>query len=301
VLLRSSTASFTSSNSARQQEMGERFMRILKVCLTVVALAAAPIASASAEEAGGAKAPSVASELPRDQGWNSGSWALLFDLNNIFQNQQTLNQFAQLGVGAEYFVNSQMALRVGASYGYKTDPAQVTKTTNNETGGTPAVTTYSVTTPAPVDAVLGESPTSVSTFNARVDFLYRFMLGSVAPYAGAGVFFDWRNASRDYVDDVSVVNQTTTVHDYGRGLGGGLRGLLGAEWRLHPNFSLFAEYSLDVTLASQNSLVKNTTVEVTAGGERTVNRNKTEQQTPASFGTRTALTHAGQLGLAVHF
>jgi len=123
----------------------------------------------------------------------------------------------------------------------------------------------------------------------------------VAPYAGAGVFFDWTNKATDYVDDVSVVDQTTTVHDYTRTLGGGLRGLLGAEWRLHPNFSIFAEYSLGVTLASQNSKVTSHTTEVTAGGERSVSRVKTDQQTPASWGTQTTLTHVGQLGLAVHF
>jgi len=144
-------------------------MRIIKVYLTVVALAA-PLASARAEEAGGASAPSVTAELPRDQGWNTGSWALLFDLNNIFVKESILTAHSQLGVGFEYFVSQVMAVRVGAAYGYQSTPAQVTKTTE-ETGGQPAVTGYTVTVPNGP----GDPHTSQSDFRARVDFLYRFM------------------------------------------------------------------------------------------------------------------------------
>jgi len=263
----------------------------------VVALAA-PLASVRAEEAGGAPTPSVTAELPRDQGWNTGSWALLFDMNNVFTREVILTDHAQFGVGFEYFLSQVMALRVGASYGYTSSPAQFNKNTQ-ETGGTGAVTGYSVD--IDVNDLHTYRPTSTSDFKARVDFLYRLMTGAVAPYAGAGVFYKWHNESMDFADDISVVDQTTTVHDYTREQSGGLRGLLGAEWRLHPNFSLFAEYSLDVTLASQTATVTSHTTEVSVSGERTVSRVKNDRQTPASYGTKTALTHVGQLGLAVHF
>jgi len=276
-------------------------MRIFKVFLVLVALAA-PMVSASAQEGGdAAAAPAVSTSLSRDQGWNAGSWALLFDLNNFFVQERWLNEFSGLGVGAEYFIDSKMALRVGATYSYASHPYRVNKNTV-ETGGQDPVVTY--TAPEPAFSPSGPTqvgPTSTSDFRARVDFLYRFLPGAVAPYAGAGVFFKWHNDAIDYKDDTTTVDKVYRVHDYNREVGGGVRGMLGAEWRLHPSFSLFAEYSFDVTLVSTESRVTNHTTEVTAGGGRTVSREKNERKNPAWLGANTALTHAGQLGLAIHF
>ncbi|MBN1961202.1 MAG: outer membrane beta-barrel protein [Deltaproteobacteria bacterium] len=269
-------------------------MRMFKVCLTVVALAA-PLALAHAEEAemAAAAAPSVTAGLPRDQGWNAGSWALLFELNNVFNQDAILNPFENFGAGVEYFLSPITALRVGAYVGYTTVPAEYTKTTT-ETGGTPAVTEYTVTVP-------GGTYTSISNFQATADFLYRLMTNAVAPYAGAGLFFSWNNRSTDYSDDATVTDQLTTVHNFDRRISGGVRGLLGAEWRIHPNFSLYAEYAVNVTLVSQHSTQNSKTTEVTAGGERSVLREKSESQTPAYLGTSALLAHGGQLGLAIHF
>lgn len=265
-------------------------MRILKAYLMVVALAA-PLGSAHAEEAGGAAVPAISSgELARDQGWN-GSWALLFDLNNVFMNTETLNMFTGLGIGIEYFANPNTAVRVGFSYASTNDPVVVTKKTE-ETGGQAAVTTYTGSAP---------SYSRTSDLKLRADVLYRLSTAAVAPYAGAGLFLGWQQSALSYKDDYTTVNQVTTVSNTSRTLGFGVRGVLGAEWRLHPSFSLVGEYNLDVGLVSQTSFKNATTTEDTIAGERTARRVTNEAKSPSWFNVGTGLTHGGQLGLAVHF
>ncbi len=256
-------------------------MRILKVAVTVLALAA-PLASAHAEEA--------KADPATTSGWN-GQWALLFQLNNILANSQVLGDFAQLGIGGEYFLAPNMAARVGVSYGRTTNPVEVSKNVD-ETAGSQVVT-YTLSGTG--------GNTSTSAFDARADLLYRLTSSAVAPYVGAGLFFDWRQGSTDYTDDVTTVNQVTTVHNFDRTWGLGLRGVLGAEWRLHPSFSIFAEYALSVTVLEQHSTQDSTATEVTLNGDKSVHHVSSESGRMRWLAADTALTHGGQVGLAVHF
>lgn len=268
-------------------------MRILKAYLMVVALAA-PISSASAQEEGTAEAMAPATissnELARDQGWD-GTWALLFDLNNIFTNSTTIDMAESLGVGIEYFVNPTTAARLVLNIGRDRNAVVVTKTTE-ETSGVDPVITYSGSTPG---------YTTQTSLYLHADLLMRLLQTAVAPYAGAGLFVGVSRRTTDYQDDYTTVDQVTTYDNAATSLNFGVRGILGAEWRIHPNFSLMGEYNLGVTVLSSTSIKTKTTTEVTAGGQRTVSQTTSESKTPEWFQVSTGLTHAGQLGLAVHF
>ncbi len=273
-------------------------MRIVKVALAIVALAA-PVASARAQEGAvqEVKAEPVASaagttgsttQLAQDAGWNS-TWALLFQLNNIFSNAHFLSEFNDFGIGVQYNLAPDLATRLGLNYGRTSTPREVTKNITETAGN--KIETYT----------MSGGQTSSTDFGLRADLIYRLMPTAVAPYAGAGLYYGWHQYSTNYKDDVTAVDQVTTVNNRQRYQGFGLRGLLGAEWRLHSNFSIFAEYALSFTMYSHHSVNNDNVVENTVGGERTVTHTSQTAGQAAWLAASTDLTHNAQLGLAVHF
>jgi len=293
-------------------------MRSVKVALAMVALAA-PFASAQAAEAvHEVKASMVGDEsaakndgsaLVPNAGWN-GSWALLFQLNNPFQNADFIQGFgptygptglaggaaAHGGLGFMYMVSQEMAARVGLFAGRATNPVAITKTVSETSGS--SVETYST------DAASHSAgnPTSASAFSLRADMLYRLTQAAVAPYLGGGLYYDWVQGAVAYKDDVTDITQVVDVNYRSRTQNIGVRGLLGAEWRLHSNFAIFAEYALSVNVLHHASVHNESTTTLTAvDGTTSARHTLVTSGTPGYFGYASALTNAFQLGLAIHF
>jgi opacity protein-like surface antigen len=249
-----------------------------------------------------ATAASTEAEVPLNHGWNA-TWSLLFELNNIFTNQGILGAYSSVlgrgvdpnapvrnvGIGATYFMQPDTALRASIGLGRTTTPRTVTKSVLS-TGGQDDITTY---------AMAGTGATATTNFGLNADLLRRLLSGRVAPYVGAGLYVAYGQTNVDFKDDVSVVDQVTTEHDYTRTLGIGVRGLVGAEWRLHPSFALFAEYQIGVevfnhSVNKNDKLVENTNVP-------SATRTQSESSTPAWLGARTDIAHGAQFGLSVLF
>lgn len=277
-------------------------MHLLKVSLAIVALAA-PLASARAQEGGdenaatipaataeatAAPAPAAAPAVPLDQGWVD-TWAMLFDLS---LSDSLVGGFEGVGLGGQYYLAPDMAVRLTLGFWHSSDPRAVVEHVD-ETAGS-RVVTYSLYPDASAS-----NTSSATDLVLNADFLYRLTLKSVAPYAGGGLWASMSRSNDDFEDDASVVNQVTTQDGYYRTTALGVRGLIGAEWRLHPSFSLFAEYELSVTVGRQLSWKSDTVTEITIDGERTVHHQSTQAKTKSSFDT--SLESGGRAGVAVHF
>ncbi len=266
-------------------------MRFLKVSLAILALAA-PVASARAQEGGDELAAAPAAEAtvaaPADQGW-ADTWALLFDLSLY---NSLLGGFEGVGVGGQYYLGPNMAVRMTLGYAYRDNPRAVVERVD-ETAGS-RVVTYALD-PGTSDA----SVSSSHNLTVNADFLYRLTLSNVAPYAGGGLWARALRQNDNFEDDASVVNQVTKREYYYRDTAYGLRGLIGAEWRLHQSFALFAEYELGMTLARQRSSLTDTVTEVTIDGVRTVRHVSAKSSRKSGFDTD--LHSGGNVGVAVNF
>ncbi len=81
----------------------------------------------------------------------------------------------------------------------------------------------------------------------------------------------------------------------------GVRGILGADWRVHKHFSLFAEYGLGVTLANSTRTRTSTITEVDIGDEVVTTEITSDGSQTAVFDTATALVQGAALGVIMHF
>lgn len=241
----------------------------------------APIAQTSAA---GPAAPST------QEGWNT-RWALLFSLNNVLVNNQVLGSPVVGSVGGSYFLTPTMAIRAGVNFGRQHNPAQVTKTVNQ--AGPDNVTTYQVTNPGGF--------TSAYTTNLRGEFLKRLTTSAVAPYVGVGGQVGWNWTKQQYTDDKSVVDQRIELDNHTSSFAVTGRGLVGAEWRVHPSFAFYADYSLDVQLYSRSRLRNRTTIENTVGGVASTTETRNERDVNTFLNVSTGLSQAASLGLQIFF
>jgi hypothetical protein len=141
-----------------------------------------------------------------------------------------------------------------------------------------------------------QGPTSTFGLTLGGDFLYRLLETALAPYAGGGLFVNYSSQARVFKDD-TMMDQVTSVNDLTTAFSLGMRGILGVSWRVHPNFSLFAEYSLNILIFS--SQTASTSTERTAMGETT----SVKSSTPSSriFEFSTGLSQGAALGVVVYF
>lgn len=265
-------------------------MRVVTTLL-VVALAAAPAAAArktTKKVAPPAEAPAAKAERPTDAGWN-GDWALTFGLNNVLTQGSVLSSLGGLGTSGVRFLSPTMAVRAGLSLSRTESPESITRT--EVTNGGETVVSYSFAAPA---------GSTVSTAVGG-DLLWRLREGPVAPFVGAGVSVSHSLTTRSYTDAITVPDQSTTLNSTNNALTLGLRGILGAEWRFHESFALFAEYQLRVNVVQWNSLSDETIVENTSGGVRTSTRTANERSVPVWGTFNNALVQGGVLGLLVFF
>ncbi|HSI05975.1 MAG: outer membrane beta-barrel protein [Myxococcota bacterium] len=224
----------------------------------------------------------------RDQGWNT-PWGLVFSFNNILQDGSFLSEYQGFGVAGAWMFSEEFMLRGGVSLSRGHNPPQTTETTL-ETAGS-VVKTY--------DYDAGQT----SNFNVttRVDALYRLTRNKVAPYVGAGAYVGYGHQRETSDDDVTVENVVTSVRNRSNQLNFGLRGIIGAEWRLHPNFAVFAEYNATLDVLTYSDFDNRTTVTSTLTGETTVTSTRQESNTPAWFNFNTALNQGASLGLLILF
>lgn len=225
--------------------------------------------------------------LPLDQGWNS-NWGFLLSLNNIFQNGGFLTTYGGMGAAGYYAFRPDLLLRLGVTLWRNSNPSAIQEQTR-ETAGE-KLATYTVGTGG---SNLG--------FNGRGDLLWRLTPKAVAPYLGAGLFLNSTHSRQTRDDDISVVDQITRFRSRDTTIALGARGMGGAEWRLHPNFALFAEYELSVSFMSWTSSSSSTTVENSEGGVRTVNRSASNSARTSWLTWGNTLAQGASLGLIVLF
>ncbi len=224
----------------------------------------------------------------RDQGWNT-QWGLVFSFNNILQDGSFLSEYQGFGVAGAWMFTEELMIRSGVTLQRSHNPPQTTETTL-ETAGS-VVKTY--------DYDAGQ--TSAFNLQARADALYRLTRNKVAPYVGAGAYFGYGHQRETSDDDVSVENVVVSVRNRSNQFTFGLRGIIGAEWRLHPNFAVFAEYNATLDVLSYFDFDNRTTVTSTATGDTTVTSTRQESNTPAWFNFDNGLNQGASLGLLVLF
>ncbi|MBK6846578.1 MAG: hypothetical protein IPG96_03180 [Proteobacteria bacterium] len=225
----------------------------------------------------------------REEGWNS-PWGLLLSLNNIFQSGSVLTTFQGMGAAAFYAINPALMLRFGLSVSRSENPPTITESIR-ETAGE-KITTYSFSTP---------SNTSNFGLGARADAIWRLSRKVLAPYLGTGLFTTTSHSRQTADDEVSVVDQVTRLRSRSTNVSLGARGLGGAEWRIHPNFAIFAEYELALSFFSWNTSSSSSTVENAANGARTVTHTATNSSRTSWLTGSNTLAQGASLGLIVLF
>ena len=213
-------------------------------------------------------------------------FGIVFNLQNIFQNPGLLSGFRG-GIGVQFTLSQQLALRIGVSLSHTSDPAVVTETVTTINDVT--TTTRSMNRP---------SPTSTFGLTLGGDLLAKLTDGPLAPYVGGGLWVNLDTQATKLTDEVSVMNQITAIDNSTVGFGLGARGVLGVGWRLHPHFYVFAEYALNLTVVDHASTTTNQQVTVTGNppaGSRS-SRNSTRV-----FDFSTALSQGAALGLVAFF
>lgn len=266
-------------------------MKTLKIAALAVALVATSATAQTAPASTTAPAtPKAQPSLSTDEGWNS-DWALLFSLNNILTSGSILGSSGTGSISASYFLADDVAVRAGVSLSRQHNPNQLTKVVTLT--GTDSVPTYSLSNPSGFTEFHG--------VNVRGDYLKRLSTRSIAPYLGGGVSVGWNWTRNHLLDDVSVVDQRLEIDNHTDNFNVNGHGILGAEWRLHSNFAVYAEYGVTVNLYQLSQLNNRTTVENSVGGTPTTTQNTTQRTTHSFLQLSTGLSQGGTLGLQVFF
>src|SRR5690606_34137212 len=126
-------------------------------------------------------------------------------------------------------------------------------------------------------------------FNLLAEGLMRLSQRAVAPYVGAGFGYVHTRSHTEGTNEVSVLNQTTHVDNRSTTQTLSLRGLVGAEWRIHENFAFYAEYGVSLALWRYTSTKNETVVENTVGDVRTAQRSISRVSAPRWFNWSTGL------------
>lgn len=175
------------------------------------------------------------------EGWPEGL-GFLVSLPNPIEGQGWLTGYRGLGLGLFQGLGPTLGLRFGADVSRTADPYFLTTVDQEADDGT-------ITTGVLFENRYG-GPTSTFGLDLDIDAVTRLSTAAVAPYVGGGLNLGFRDATVRYVDTFTTSDVTVDVDKHARETRLGLRGLVGAEWRIHRSFALFAEYGLGVNVVS---------------------------------------------------
>jgi opacity protein-like surface antigen len=210
-------------------------------------------------------------------GWNT-KHALLFQLQNVFSDGNgILNEYAG-GVGAQYNLAPDRAIRLSVSLARFTNPPYEEET---QTAGFPA---------EKEDVIPGITSSLQTTI--RASYLFRLSQSTIAPYLGAGASLRFASDRRDGTDD-DTAGIVLKYDNTDRQFGFGLTGQLGLEWRVHRSVSVFAEYGLGLSLFDRTSSEHSTTY----NGQKSTS----EYVQTRTLNFSTGLEQGGELGIMAFF
>jgi len=285
-------------------------MRTTLTRLSVIALMSAASAASAAGDPppppaapathttmmGSSDAPKMKSSMNPDdaqavkEGWNT-DWALLFSVGNfIGANNGFLNPPQTGSIAAEYFLSDTTAVRVGVTLARNMSPPQITKTVT--TTGATTVNTYLFNP---------NGNTEQDAITLRGEYLMRLIKGPIAPYIGGGAQLTAGYQRVNYVDDVSQVDQRTEIDNHAFQFDFTVRGVVGAEWRVHPNFAFYADYNVNLSLFNSNLINQRTTVENTVGGTTSTTQTTNQRTVNTWLQLNTGISQGAALGLKVFF
>jgi hypothetical protein len=204
---------------------------------------------------------------------------MIFSVQNPFRESAQagfLNGYGG-GVGVQYNLDPQRALRFAVNLSRSSNPVVKTET---QTNGGP-VTTNTVV----------PAQTSAYATALGASYLLRLTRAAVAPYLGAGASLSWDSTARDGTDPDGAT--PISYDDSTRTIGLGLVGQLGLEWRVHKSISIFAEYGLNVSAFSW----ENTDNKTTTG----VNVTQVKSSSKRFFNFDTGLNQGAEIGLIALF
>lgn len=228
--------------------------------------------------------------LSTKEGWNS-DWALLFAVNNfIGGNAGFLSAPVTGSIAGEYFLSDVTAIRAGVTLTRQMAVPQITKNVTT-TGGT-SVTTYTFNQPG---------FTEFDAATLRAEYLMRLTKSALSPYLGAGAQFTGSYTRNNYVDEVTNVGQRTELDNHTWALDFTVRGTIGAEWRFNPNFALYADYNVNLSLFNSQMINFRTTVEDTVGGVTSTTQTTNQRTVNTFLQLNTGLSQGASLGLEIFF
>jgi opacity protein-like surface antigen len=228
-----------------------------------------------------------------DEGSGDGAWGtqygMLFRVENVLSNNKS-NTFDSLagGVGLQYNLSPQRAIRFEVGLSRASDSATEQKRTDLVTGTT--TTTFAL-------------PDSGFTSRYDVDvgaaYMMRLTSAALAPYLGAGAGIGYFQESEKWKDDTAATEIDERDH-LDRTIGLNAQGILGLEWRVHKSVALFAEYALDVGLISYNSRKYEDTTTLKADGSMT-NGTRIKRSSTTFLNFDTGIGQGGLIGLMAFF
>jgi hypothetical protein len=236
-----------------------------------------------------AQAQDAAAAAPAADGaWNT-RYGMIFSVQNVFQNSSdaVISDFDG-GIGLQYNLGAQRALRFSVNLGRASNPAYTRESTDAVTG---------LTTETFV------SPTFTSRYDVDLGAMYvmRLTSSAIAPYLGFGGGVGYFQEARNFDNDTYALGtQIQSVDDMYRELSLNAGGVLGVEWRVHKAISLFAEYGLGVALATFISDKDETTVVSKAGGA-VLSGTEQDGSRTKFFNFDTGIGQGGQIGLLAFF
>lgn len=232
----------------------------------------------------------------RDQGWNA-PWGLLFSVNSPFNGSgNVINPFTNLGAAGFFTFSPDMMLRGGFTLTRTLNPVAITKTTLTQGGE--EIVTFS---PPGGTSAANSLATTTTTVNLSADMLWRLTRNKVAPYAGVGANLSYSLDRFSFDDEATSASNVIGYRRRNTDVTFGLKGIVGAEYRFHSNFALFAEYNLTVNVLRYTVNNNRTTYQDASDNPSAVSSVYNQSNTARWFGASTNLAQQGLFGLMVFF
>jgi hypothetical protein len=268
-------------------------LRTIAIAAALAAAVAAP--QARATEGSNDDVAVTAPQAPATEGSGDGEWntqyGLIFTVPNVFRQSAdpgVLNDFGG-GVGLQYTLAPQRALRFSVHLERESSPAGEQETTD--------LTTNTTTTSF-------RAPTGLYTSAYDLDlgamYVMRLASSAISPYLGVGGGLGYFQGARKYENDLDSTTTVFAVDNMTRTFALNAAGTLGVEWRMHRSVSLFAEYGLGMALVTHESAKNESSQTSKATGQVTAG-SKTEGSSTKFFNFDTGIGQGGQLGLVAFF